>query len=196
MRTRRLHYFAFSVLFALLLVSCRQDMHDQAKYEPLEQSDFFGDQRSSRAPVEGTVARGQLREDEHFYTGKTNNQPVHTFPMELNEQLLKRGQERYNIYCSPCHDQTGQGLGMVVQRGFKRPPSFHIQRLVNMPVGHYYDVITNGFGVMASYAEQVPPEDRWAITAYIRALQVSQNATIADVPEQERTKLEASRGIP
>jgi mono/diheme cytochrome c family protein len=182
---------AFTLLFA---AACRQDMHDQPKYEPLEQNAFYGDQRASREPVPGTVARGQLNEDEHLYTGKINNQPVHTFPMELNAQIVKRGQERYNIFCGPCHDQTGQGAGMVVQRGFKRPPSFHIQRLQEAPVGYYYDVITNGFGVMASYAPQVPPEDRWAIIAYIRALQLSQNATVSDVPEQERKKLEASRG--
>lgn len=184
-----------ALTFLLLFTGCRQDMHDQPKYEPLEQNTFYGDQRSSREPIPGTVARGQLHEDEHFYTGKINNQPVHTFPMEVSEQLLNRGQERYNIYCAPCHDQTGQGLGMVVQRGFKRPPSFHIQRLQEAPVGYYYDVITNGFGVMASYAPQVTPEDRWAITAYIRALQLSRNATLADVPEEERKKLEASRGI-
>jgi mono/diheme cytochrome c family protein len=188
-------FIAPALALLLLLAGCRQDMHDQPKYEPLEQNAFFGDQRASREPVPGTVARGQLNEDEHYYTGKMNNQPVHTFPMEVTEQLVTRGQERYNIYCAPCHDQTGQGLGMVVQRGFKRPPSFHIQRLQEAPVGYYYDVITNGFGVMASYAPQVTPEDRWAITAYIRALQLSQNATISDVPDQERKKLEASRGV-
>ncbi len=184
-----------AIVFACLfgLTACRQDMHDQPKYEPLEQSSFFADQRSSRAPVEGTVARGQLKEDDHFYTGKINNQPVHTFPMELDEQLVQRGQERYNIFCSPCHDKTGQGLGMIVQRGFKRPPSFHIDRLREAPVGYYFDVMTNGFGVMASYSDQVTPEDRWAIIAYIRALQISQNATLADLPEEEKQKLEASR---
>ena len=169
-------------------------MHDQPRYEPLEQNNFFGDQRSARQPVEGTVARGQLREEEHFYTGKVNNLPVHTFPMELTPAIMKRGQERYNIYCAPCHDATGTGLGMVVRRGFKRPNSFHLDRVREQPVGYYFDVMTNGFGVMSSYAEQVAPADRWAIAAYIRALQLSQSSPIADVPEEERKKLEATRG--
>ena len=185
-----------ALIFLLLLLSaCRQDMHDQAKYEPLEHSSFFGDQRAARLPVEGTIARGQLQEDTHYYEGKVSNQPVHTFPMELDEKFLQRGQQRYDIFCAPCHDQTGSGLGMVVKRGFKRPPSMHIDRLRDAPVGHYFDVITNGFGVMSSYAEQVPVEDRWAIIAYIRALQLSQNATLADVPEKEKKELEASRGV-
>ena len=179
------------LLVSLFLSSCRQDMHDQAKYEPLEQSMFFSDKRSAREPVEGTVARGMLKDDEHLYAGKINNQPALTFPMELTTQIVERGQDRYNIYCAPCHDKTGQGLGMIVQRGFKQPPSFHIARLREAPVGYYYDVITNGFGVMSSYAEQVKTEDRWAIIAYIRALQISQSATIAEVPEQERKKMEA-----
>ena len=152
---------------------------------------FFSDKRSAREPVEGTVARGMLKDDEHLYAGKINNQPALTFPMELTTQIVERGQDRYNIYCAPCHDKTGQGLGMIVQRGFKQPPSFHIARLREAPVGYYYDVITNGFGVMSSYAEQVKTEDRWAIIAYIRALQISQSATIAEVPEQERKKMEA-----
>jgi len=182
------------ILFSICIFSCRQDMHDQPKYEPLEQSTFFADQRSARAPVEGTVARGQLKEDDHFHTGKINNQPVHTFPMKLDEQFVQRGQERYNIFCAPCHDKTGQGLGMIVQRGFKKPPSFHIDRLREAPVGYYFDVMTNGFGVMASYSEQVTADDRWAIIAYIHALQISQNATFADLPAKEKQKLEASRG--
>ncbi len=183
------------ILFiALLLFGCRQDMHDQAKYEPLERSTFFGDERSARTPVEGTVARGQLREDSHFYEGKIENQPAHTFPVDLDEALLKRGQERYNIFCAPCHDKTGGGKGMVVRRGFKAPPEFHIDRLRESPVGYYFDVITNGFGVMSGYAEQIPVADRWAIIAYVRVLQTSQNATLADVPEAQRKELEASRG--
>ena len=180
----------FLLLSTLLLLSCRQDMHDQAKYEPLEQSLFFSDKRSSREPVEGTVARGMLKDDDHLYAGKVNNEPAKRFPMELTAQIVERGQDRYNIYCAPCHDKTGQGLGMIVQRGFKQPPSFHIPRLREAPVGYYFDVITNGFGVMSSYAEQIKTEDRWAIIAYIRALQISQSATIAEVPEQERKKLE------
>jgi hypothetical protein len=168
-------------------------MHDQPKYEPLEQSTFFSDRRASRMPVEGTVARGQLHEDTHYYNGKVGDQSARTFPMKLDEKIVKRGQERFNIFCSPCHDQTGSGMGMVVRRGFKRPPSLHIDRLREAPVGYYFDVITNGFGVMSSYAEQVPVSDRWAIIAYIRALQLSQNATIADVPENHKEELERVR---
>jgi mono/diheme cytochrome c family protein len=179
------------LLFVLILFGCRQDMHDQPKYEPLEKSDFFGDSRSERDPIEGTVARGELREDQHFYNGKVNNQPAHTFPMELTESTVKRGQERFNIYCSPCHDSLGTGNGMVVQRGFKKPPSLHIDRLREAPVGYYFDVITDGFGVMSSYAEQVPVADRWAIIAYIRALQLSQHANVSDLSESAKKELES-----
>ena len=171
-------------------LGCRQDMHDQAKYEPLEQSDFFGDNRSERAPVEGTVARGQLRDDDLYYAGKVNGQPATAFPFQITESIVKRGQERYNIYCSPCHDELGSGHGMIVRRGFKKPNSYHIDRLRQAPVGYYFDVITNGFGVMPSYAEQVPVADRWAIIAYIRALQLSQHATMDDVPADKRAELE------
>jgi len=173
---------------------CRQDMHDQAKYEPLEQSDFFNDNRSERDPVEGTVARENFWEDSLFYTGKIGDQPSQMFPMELTESVVRRGQERFNIYCSPCHDALGTGQGMVVRRGLKRPPSFHIDRLREAPVGYFFDVITNGFGAMSSYREQVPVADRWAIVAYIRALQLSQHATIDDVPESKRKELESTRG--
>jgi mono/diheme cytochrome c family protein len=182
------------LFLCLLFPACRQDMHDQAKYEPLEQSNFFGDNRSERDPVEGTVARGDLREDSVFYTGKAGDQPARTFPMELTESIMRRGQERFNIYCSPCHDSLGAGQGMVVRRGFKKPPSFHIDRLRQAPIGYYFDVITNGFGVMPSYKEQVPVADRWAIIAYVRALQLSQHATIDDVPESKRKELESVRG--
>lgn len=185
--------YMMAFLSLLLLSGCRQDMHDQAKYEPLEQSDFFGDNRSSRPVVDGTVARGQLREDVHLYTGKEGTQFVTEFPLPVTEELMARGQQRFNIYCTPCHDTTGSGNGMIVQRGFKRPPSFHIDRLRQVPVGYFYDVVTNGFGAMAGYADQVPVRDRWAIAAYIRALQLSQHATVADVPESERGKLEVVR---
>lgn len=168
-------------------------MHDQAKFEPLEQTDFFGDNRASRAPVEGTVARGQLRDDDRLYTGKIGTAFITDFPVPVTDELMLRGQERYNIYCTPCHDTTGSGNGMIVQRGFKRPPSYHIDRLRQAPAGYFYDVITNGFGAMAGYSDQVPVKDRWAIAAYIRALQLSQHAAIEDVPPQERPKLEAVR---
>ena len=181
------------VLCVLLLSGCRQDMHDQAKYEPLEQSQFFGDDRSSRAVLEGTVARGQLREDTRLYTGKEGTQFITEFPLPVTEELMERGRQRFNIYCTPCHDTTGSGNGMIVQRGFKRPPSFHIDRLRQAPAGYLFDVMTNGFGAMAGYADQVPVRDRWAIALYVRALQLSQHATVADVPESEKSKLEAVR---
>jgi mono/diheme cytochrome c family protein len=182
------------LIFTLLSLACRQDMHDQAKYKPLAQSNFFGDNRSERTPVEGTVARGELRDNDLYYTGKIGNQPATTFPFPVTESVVKRGQERFNIYCSPCHDQLGTGQGMVVRRGFKRPNSYHIDRLRQAPVGYFFDVITNGFGVMPSYAEQVPVADRWAIIAYIRALQLSQHASIEDVPADKRAELESKRG--
>ncbi len=158
------------------------DMHDQPRYKPLAESRFFRDGRASRPVVEGTVARGQLHEDEHLYTGKVNGQPAAALPLELTRELLERGRERYDIFCSPCHGHAGYGDGMIVQRGLRPPPSFHIDRLRGSPPGYYFDVITNGFGTMYSYASRVAPEDRWAIIAYIRALQLSQNATPADVP--------------
>ncbi len=169
---------------------CRRDMQDQPKYIPLRQSDFFGDGRSARPLVADTVARGQLREDDHLYTGMVGGKPAETFPFPVTRQVLERGRQRYDIYCSPCHDNAGYGNGMVVQRGFRRPPSYHIDRLRAAPPGYFYDVITNGLGAMYSYASRVPPEDRWAIVAYIRALQLSQNARMADVPESEREQLQ------
>ncbi|RMD94067.1 MAG: cytochrome c [Calditrichaeota bacterium] len=170
----------------LFMVACRQDMHDQPRYEPLEESTFFADARSSRPLVAGTVPRGHLDLDEHFYTGKVNGEPVTTFPFEITREVIKRGQERYNIFCSPCHDRVGRGKGMIVRRGLKQPPSFHTIRLREAPVGHFFDVITNGFGVMPSYADKVKPRDRWAIIAYIRALQLSQNINWEELTPQEK----------
>lgn len=170
---------------------CRQDMHDQPKYEALEASAFFPDERASRQLVPGTVARGQLRDDPHLYEGKIAGKPAEMFPFPVTLQVLQRGQERYNIYCTPCHDRLGNGEGMVVRRGFRRPPSYHIDRLRQAPPGYFYDVITNGFGAMQDYAAQIPVADRWAIVAYVRALQLSQNAVLADVPEAERQSLQA-----
>lgn len=163
-------------------IGIRLDMQDQPKYKPLRQSDFFADGRSARPLPENTVARGQERADVAFYTGKVNNQYVGDFPVKVDEQLVARGQERFNVYCSPCHSRLGDGNGMIVQRGLRRPPSFHEQRLRQAPVGHFYDVITNGFGSMGDYAQQVSVRDRWAIVAYIRALQFSTAATQGDVP--------------
>jgi mono/diheme cytochrome c family protein len=169
----------------------RKAMYDQPKYKPLEESKFFADHRSSRELIPQTVAVGQLRENDHLYTGKVDGKDADSFPFAITEAVLERGRQRYDIYCMPCHGQGGHGDGMVVRRGYKAPPSYHQDRLRNAAPGYYYGVIANGFGVMASYADQIPVEDRWAIAAYIKALQLSQNATIDDVPEAERTKLTA-----
>ncbi len=177
-------------LCALVSAGCRQDMHDNPRYDPLEQSTFFPDGRSARVPPENTVARGQLRADEHLYAGKVNGQLATTFPMPVNAPLLLRGQERYNVFCSPCHGRTGAGDGMVVRRGYRAPTSFHDERLRQAPPGYIFDVITHGFGAMPDYASQVPVADRWAIAAYMKALQLSQNATVDDVPAGRRGELD------
>ena len=176
-------------LLAIMLTACRQDMHDQPKYIPLRESTFFGDARSARALVAGTVARGQLHEDALLYTGKVNGADTTMFPFRIDDRVMSRGRERFDIYCSPCHGRTGQGDGMVVLRGYRRPPSFHQDRLRDAPVGHFFDVITNGFGAMPDYAAQIRAEDRWAIIAYVRALQLSEHATLADVPAQELDRI-------
>jgi mono/diheme cytochrome c family protein len=168
---------------------CRQDMQVQPRYNPYDASNFFGDSRSARPPVPGTIARGQLHLDELLYAGKVDGKDAEVFPFEITRADLNRGRERYNIYCSPCHDVTGSGRGLIVLRGFPQPPSFQIDRLRQAPPGHYFDVMTNGLGVMYSYAARVSPEDRWRIAAYIRALQLSQQATIADVPAAQRATL-------
>jgi len=165
-------------------------MHNQPKYRGLRASAFFVDGSSARPLVEGTVARGTLDEDEAFFTGKVDKVTVKEFPFPIDEKVVNRGQERYNIYCSPCHDRTGSGNGIVVQRGFKQPPpSYHSDRLRSADVGYFFDVITNGFGAMQDYRAQIAPRDRWAIVAYIRALQYSQNAPAADVPGGDPTKV-------
>lgn len=164
-------------------------MHDQPKYIPLRPSNFFADGRSARPMVEGAVPRGYLREDELFYTGKKGQQPAETFPFPITREVLSRGQERYNIFCAPCHDHIGNGLGMIVRRGFRRPPSYHTDRLRAAAPGYLYDVITNGFGAMPDYAAQITPRDRWAVAAYVRALQFSQNANVNDIPPEMRTQL-------
>jgi Cytochrome C oxidase, cbb3-type, subunit III len=184
------------LLLLCATAGCRQDMHDQPKYEALEASTFFPDGRASRPLVSGTVARGQLREDTHLYEGKVSGKPAETFPFPIDLKTLERGQQRYNIYCSPCHDRVGNGNGMVVRRGFRPPPSYHIERLRKVPPGYLYDVITNGFGAMQDYAAQIPVRDRWAIVAYVRALQLSQNATLNEVPESERPNLRGGEPKP
>lgn len=181
------------LLLCVALSACRQGMVDQQKVKPLAENAFFADARGSRVPPPHTVARGQLREDEQFYTGKIGNDLAATFPMPVTRQMLTRGQERFDIYCAVCHGATGAGNGMIVQRGFPQPPSFHEQRLRDASVGHFVDVITNGYGVMYSYASRVAPDDRWAIAAYIRALQLSQHATPTDADPIGAKELEAAQ---
>lgn len=187
---------AFGGLLMLAAAACRQDMHDNPRSEPLEASPFFPDGRASRPPVEGTVPRGGLREDDRFYRGKSGAGLVTELPLPVTLSLLARGRERYDIFCAPCHDRVGNGLGMVVRRGYRRPPSLHDERLRQSPPGYLYDVITSGFGSMPDYASQIAPEDRWAIVAYMRALQLSQRAALGDVPAAERGTLEAPPGAP
>jgi hypothetical protein len=185
--SHRLFGFAALGIAIALTSGCRLDMHVQPKLNPLARSDFFPDQRSERPPVEGTVARDELHADSYFYTGKIGSNPGEVMPFIVTQEVLERGRERFNIYCAPCHSRLGDGNGFVPSRGFARkPPSFHIARLEKAPVGYFFDVITNGFGIMPDYASQIPPRDRWDIIAYIRALQLSQNATMADVPSGEK----------
>ncbi len=167
---------------ALPLANCRSDMQEQPYQRPLVESDFFADRRSARPIIPTTVARGHLDADTYFYTGKIGSNDGDYLPMPVTPELMARGQQRFNIFCSPCHGEAGDGNGMIVQRGYKHPPSYHIDRLRKAPIGYFFDVMSNGFGAMPDYSEQVPAADRWAIAAYIRALQLSQHATEADVP--------------
>ena len=184
--------WSLAPLLLLALTGCRQDMQDQPKYIPLRPSTFFDDGRSARPIPAGTVARGHLDADTAFYTGKMpDGTYVDKFPFPITKQVLLRGQQRYNIYCTPCHDRLGTGNGMVVRRGFRHPPSYHIDRLRQAPNGYIFDVITNGFGAMQDYSAQIAPADRWAIVAYERTLQLSQDATINDVPAEMRSQLNA-----
>ena len=178
------------IVFTLFSAACRQDMHDQPKYIPLRQSTFFADGLSARPVVPGTVARDQLNDDALLYTGKERGADAAVFPFAVDRNVMARGQERFDIYCSPCHGRTGDGDGMVVRRGYRRPPPYDDARLRAAPVGHFFDVITNGFGAMPDYAAQITASDRWAIIAYVRALQLSAHATLADVPAAERGRLE------
>jgi mono/diheme cytochrome c family protein len=166
----------------LLLAGCRADMQNMPYQRPLVASDFYADRRAARPIVEGTVARGHLDADAYFYTGRIGSNDGDYLPFPATAEVLARGQQRFNIYCSPCHSELGDGNGMIVQRGFKHPPSYHIDRLRKAPIGYFFDVMTNGFGAMPDYAQQIQPADRWAIAAYIRVLQLSQHATEADVP--------------
>ena len=186
---KRLARIACGVATLALAAGCRQDMHDAPRYDPLEASAVVPGASSAQPLVAGTVARGFLHEDEHLYTGKVGGQPAATFPFPITREDLDRGQQRFNIYCSPCHGRTGEGNGMVVQRGFRQAANYHIDRLRKAPPGYLFDVITNGFGAMPDYKAQVPVDDRWRIVAYIRALQLSHAATPADVPPAELERL-------
>ncbi len=181
---------AFAALAVAGMVGCHTDMWRQPKQTPLSQSDFSGfNGQAARPLVEGTVPRGHLREDDAFYTGIKDGKWMNELPMAVTKELLQRGHERFDIYCSPCHGRLGDGKGMIAQRGLqlvRQPASYHTERLREMPVGFYYNVITNGSGVMFSYASRVEPQDRWAIVAYIRALQLSQNATAEDIATAEK----------
>jgi mono/diheme cytochrome c family protein len=192
LRQRTLQLAAALLVFCLL-AACRRGMVDQQKIKPLAENDFFGDARGSRVPPAHTVARGQLREDEQLYTGKIGKDLAATFPMPVTRELLARGRERFDIYCAVCHGPAGDGNGMIVQRGFPRPPSFHEQRLRDAPPGHFVDVITNGYGVMYPYASRVAAADRWAVAAYIRALQLSQHAAPSDAAPDAAQQLESAQ---
>jgi mono/diheme cytochrome c family protein len=183
----------FALCLLPLLASCRQDMHDAPRYDPLEASAVLPKGSSAQPLVAGTVPRGFLRDDEALYTAKIGNQPVDAFPFAITGGDLDRGQERFNVFCAPCHGRTGLGNGMVVQRGFRQAASLHVERLRVMPVGYFFDVITNGFGVMPDYRTQISPEDRWRIVAYVRALQLSRAATEADVPSDELQRIKSGQ---
>jgi mono/diheme cytochrome c family protein len=187
----RLHRALRGVLLLSLVggAACRQDMHDQPKYLPLREATFFNDNRSARAVVEGTVAQGQLHEDTLLYSGRLNGAESTVFPFPVDDKVMARGRERFDIFCSPCHGRTGAGDGMVVRRGFRQPLPYRDDRLKNRTVGYLFDVITNGVGAMPPYSPQIAALDRWAIIAYVRALQLSESATVADVPQAERDKM-------
>jgi mono/diheme cytochrome c family protein len=181
--TRSWRLVAGLALTAVMAAGCRQDMHDAPRYDPLEASDFFADGSAARPLMAGTVARGHLNADAFLHTGKNAaGLPVAEFPFAISRVDLDRGEQRFNVYCAPCHGQTGEGNGMVVQRGYRQAQSMHIERLRTAPVGYFFDVITNGFGVMPDYRAQIPVEDRWKIVAYVRVLQLSRTGTTSDLP--------------
>jgi mono/diheme cytochrome c family protein len=178
---------------ALGLAGCRQDMHDQPRYKAAGYSEFFADGRNNRQLVPNTVARGRLNEDDHLHRGKVDGKPAETYPFAITAEVLQRGRERFSIYCTPCHSPQGDGNGIIVQRGMKRPPSWHIDRLQKAPPGYFFDVITNGFGAMYDYSERINVQDRWAIVAYVQTLQASQNTKASDLTAEERAKLNAAK---
>lgn len=185
---------AISILLSaisVLCMGCRREMYDQPRGDPLKSSDFFADGAASRPLPPHTVAQENFHTNGSYDTGKVGANFLAQIPFSVTRQVMERGRERFDIYCAVCHGRTGQGRGMVVQRGFPAPPSYDIERLRQAPPGYFYDVITRGYGVMFSYANRIESDDRWAIAAYIRALQLSHHATLADVPPAERAKLEA-----
>jgi cytochrome c553 len=185
---------------SLAVTGCRQDMHNEPKFFPQRGTDFYADGRSVRPQVENTVARSQFHQDAYFYTGMQNGQEGDGLPFPVTMAVLERGQERFNIYCTPCHSRVGNGAGMIVQRGYAKAANLHDARMVAAPLGHYFAVMTNGYGAMPEYAAQLTPEERWAVAAYIRALQLSQNAARTDVPATEQIKplsaVAESAGLP
>jgi mono/diheme cytochrome c family protein len=187
-------------LALLAIAGCRQDMHNQPKFIPQRGTDFFADGRSARPQVEHTVARGQLREDQYFYTGLVDGKEQDALPFPATMQVLERGQERFNVYCTPCHSRVGNGDGMIVQRGYKPAGNFHDVKRLAEPLSHYFYVMSNGYGAMPDYSAQLPPADRWAVAAYIRALQLSQNAKESDVPQgaqvQNLSDIAQQQGLP
>ena len=182
--TKLNEFIVHGILGSSLVVfaGCRQDMHNQPKFVPQRGTDFYADGRSSRPQVDNTVARGQLHENAYFYTGMIDGKPGDALPFPVTVELMQRGQERYNIFCTPCHSRVGNGAGMIVQRGYRPAGNFHTARMQADPLGHFFDVISNGYGAMPDYAAQIKVEDRWAIVAYIKALQLSQNGKLSDVP--------------
>jgi mono/diheme cytochrome c family protein len=188
--------YGLTMLISLgLLVSCTLDMRDQPRYNPLEASAFFADQSSARPQVADTVARGQLHLDEHLTTGRINGEFAETFPFTVTVATMERGQERYNIFCAPCHSPVGDGQGIITEYGMKRPASFHSPDVREQPAGYYFELITDGTRVMPSYAARIPPADRWAIIAYIRALQLSQNTDASQLPAEDLPQLGQSNTL-
>lgn len=197
---RGLALFACLGTAAMLTTGCRQDMHNQPKFYPQRGTSFYADGRSARPQVENTVARNQLHANSYFYTGIVDGKEGDGLPLPVTQALLERGQERYNIFCTPCHSRVGNGVGMIVERGYRPAGNFHTDRLRNAPLGHFYSVIANGYGAMPEYASQIDTEDRWAIVAYIRALQLSQDAKPSDIPAgqhpQDLHEIAAQQAMP
>ncbi len=185
---RILHTIVFVPIALTVLVGCN-DMWDTGRIKPLERNAFFVDGSSVRPIPEGTVARGHAGTNDLLHTGKVGGTFAEAFPFAVTDSVMRRGRDRYNTFCTPCHGRLGDGGGMIVQRGFPRPNSFHSDSVRARPVGYYFDVITNGFGRMYSYAPSIPVEDRWAIVGYIRALQLSQHVPVAQLPEIDRNKI-------